>query len=125
MAFEIPEYDNFQYLNATEELSRGRYGTGTLLVYDEHLDKHFVAKRLTKKDRESYERQILAYCQVSDNPLFVKFFGKLPSSTTCFQFVLEYVAEGNLSNLVVKKVGLPDSASKCIVKQVRSMQGVS
>lgn len=115
----VPAYSNVQNLDATMELSRGRFGSGTLLVYDAAKQDHVVAKRVSKLNKAAYSLQISAHMGLNGSRLFVQFLGTLPSSTHCFQFMLEHVMDGNLRDLVVANVGLPDQACKHIIMQVR------
>ncbi|XP_078494664.1 serine/threonine-protein kinase SBK1-like [Ciona intestinalis] len=115
------EYKGYEHLHPITELSRGRYGTGVLLVQDVKRCTHLAAKRVSMRDRETFERQITCHMRVSSHPAIVRFMGVLPSSTTCYQYAMEYVMEGNLRHLVVKDIGLPDEATKCIMRQLHQV----
>ena len=118
MASRAPVYFGSEYLHPLKEISRGRFGAGLLLVYDAKKCVNVAAKRISKRNEESFERQVTIHIRASSHSNVVRFLGLLPSSTSCFQYALEYVPEGNLRQLVVSDVGLPDEPSKYIFRQV-------
>ena len=111
-------YLGFEYLHPVKEISRGRFGAGLLLVYDSKKCQNVVAKRVSKRNEESFERQITIHIRASSHETVVRFMGLLPPSTSCFQYAIEHVSAGNLRQLVVSDVGLPDEPTKYIVRQV-------
>ena len=118
MTSRAPIYLGYEFLHPLTELSRGRYGAGLLLVYDAKKCLNVVAKRVSKRYEESFERQVTIHIRASSHFNVVGFLGLLPSSTSCFQYAIDYVPDGNLRQLVVSDVGLPDEPSKYIFRQV-------
>ena len=118
MTSHAPIYSGFQNLHPLTEISRGRFGAGLLLVYDTKKCDHLVAKRISKRNEDSFERQVTLHIRASSHVNVVQFMGLLPSSTTCFQYAMEYFPDGDLRQLVVDDVGLPDVPSKYIFRQV-------
>ena len=119
MTSRAPVYLGCEFLHPVAEVSRGRFGAGVLVVYDSKKSDHVTAKRVAKRNEEAFERQVTLHIRASSHVNVVRFMGLLPSSTTCFQYALEYVPDGNLRHLVAKGIGLPDLASKNIFHQVR------
>ncbi|CAK8697032.1 unnamed protein product [Clavelina lepadiformis] len=120
MTSKAPVYVGHEYLHPVKEISRGRFGAGVLLVYDAQKCDHVVCKRVSLRDSEEFERQVLLHIRASFHQSVVRFMGLLPSSTTCFQYAVEYLMDGNLRKLVVSDVGLPDAACKRIIQQLSS-----
>ena len=121
MTSSAPAYHGYEFLHPLKELSRGRFGSGLLLVYDAKKCLHVSAKRVSKRNEESFERQVALHMRASSHFNVVRFLGLLPSSTSCFQYAIEYVPDGDLRQLVVSDIGLPDEPSKYIFRQVRKL----